>query len=54
MGLFNVWEVGAAANRRVAAQANMRPMPVVIDENERWRMRGDARLVPLAGSRLVP
>jgi hypothetical protein len=28
----------------------MRLSPVVIEENERWRMRADARLVPLAGN----
>ena len=28
----------------------MRLSPVDIEENERWRMRADARLVPLAGN----
>src|SRR5262245_15249089 len=49
MAPFSVRALGAAANRRIAAQANMRLTPVVIDENERWRMRADGRLVPLAG-----
>src|SRR5262245_63354440 len=49
MAPFSVRALGAAANRRIAAQANMRLTPVVIDEKQRWRMRPDARLVPLAG-----
>jgi hypothetical protein len=36
-------------NGRTAAQAKMRLRPVVIEENERWRMRADGRVVPLAG-----
>ena len=27
----------------------MRLVPVVIEESERWRMRADGRMVPLAG-----
>src|SRR5580700_3335458 len=34
---------------RTAAKPKMRLVPVVIEENERWRMRADGRMVPLAG-----
>src|SRR5437588_7619643 len=34
---------------RTAAKPKMRLMPVVIEESERWRMRADGRMVPLAG-----
>src|SRR5437868_7714834 len=35
---------------RTAAKPKMRLVPVVIEESERWRMRADGRMVPLAGS----
>ena len=34
---------------RTAAKPKMRLVAVVIEENERWRMRADGVLVPLAG-----
>src|SRR5262245_65208582 len=34
---------------RTAAKPEMRLTAVFIEENERWRMRADGRLVPLAG-----
>src|SRR6201985_2012362 len=36
-------------SRRTGAEPKMRLMPVVIGESERWRMRADGRMVPLAG-----
>src|ERR1700674_4974867 len=34
---------------QTAEKPKMRLVPVVIEENERWRMRADGRMVPLAG-----
>src|ERR1700760_3809448 len=34
---------------RTSAEPKMRLMPVIIGESERWRMRADGRMVPLAG-----
>src|SRR5262252_7832305 len=34
---------------RTATKPKMRLVPVFIDESERWRMRADGSLVPLAG-----
>src|SRR5438132_14108618 len=34
---------------RTAVKPKMRLVPAVIEESERWRMRADGRMVPLAG-----
>jgi len=34
---------------RTAAKPKMRLVPVFIEESERWRMKADGRVVPLAG-----
>jgi hypothetical protein len=38
---------GYQQSGRTATQTKMQFRPLVIEENERWRMRADARLVPL-------
>jgi hypothetical protein len=38
---------GYQQNGRTATQTKMQFRPLIIEENERWRMRADARLVPL-------
>ena len=40
---------GYQENGTNGRESKMRLMPVVVEESERWRMRANARLVPLAG-----